>query len=73
MISQPVERYWAPCGVDAEAEVCCRMQGERKVIDGKMSINWFDDNNSVSGDTYLQGLAFLNQKFVDRGKLTPTI
>ena len=54
------EPYWAPC--DPGVEVECREQARKKVmcwagvIQGRIIIHWFDNNNSVNGDTYLDML-----------------
>lgn len=54
------ERYWA--AQNPNIEVCCRIQGDRKVmcwaglVNGRVIIHWLEGGKSVNGDSYLEML-----------------
>jgi hypothetical protein len=60
--NKQVERYWAPCGKDPQVKTSTRNQGEKKVmcwagrVDEHCIIIWFEGDQSVNGDTYLEML-----------------
>ena len=61
-LNKQVERYWAPCGKDPQVKTSTRNQGDKKVmcwagmVNEHCIIHWFEGDQSVNGDTYLEML-----------------